>query len=462
MAQESQLLWHSNRKMNSKLLFLIITFLISAKGTAQKVWTLDECVSYAIENNLQLNDFNFNTQSNKESYRQSVRDLLPTVSGFANYFVRFGRQINPDDNSIVNTDIFSNNYSVDASFDLFQGFQKINTIKASKFLFKATKEESLQQKYLLAFRVMAAYYDIQFIDGLITISKEQVEISQTNYDLVNKQVELGVMAGADLYEAESLLFQDKLLLTQNENRLKAAKLTLLQAMNIEGESDIAIQPELVDTNKDNVPEASHSDSIFLAAKGFMPSIKAQTYRVKAAKKQLAATRGSLYPTVSLGGGIGTGYFETQVDEDTQETIPFRDQFKNNRNEYIGATLNMPIFSGWASRSRVKQQKIALERAKNTAKVTEQELYQIIQQLVQEHDALVAETAQTEKSVTSQGLAFNIAQKRYERGMINAIELGQAKTLYATAQNQNLQAQLRLRVNISTLDFYKGLPIFNIN
>ncbi|UJH69171.1 TolC family protein [Allomuricauda sp. SCSIO 65647] len=423
---------------------------------------MEECIDYAIDHNLQLNDFQFNTESNKETYKQSIRDLLPTVSGFANYFVRYGRQVNPDDNSIVNTDIFSNNYSIDGAFDLFQGFQKINTLKASKFLYKATKEEHLQQKYLLAFRVMSAYYDIQFIEGLIIISEEQVEISQTNYDLVKRQVELGVMAGADLYEAESLLFTDKLTLTQNENRLKAAKLTLVQAMNIEGEKDITIEPEL--SNMPKSDGAVISDSIFTKAKGFMPSIKAQNYRVKAAKKQLAAARGGLYPSISLQGGIGTGYFETQRDsiDGALVTVPFRDQFEENRFEYIGATLNVPIFNGWANRSRVKQQKIALERAKNNAKITEQELYQIIQQLVQENDALQAETTQTDKRMESQRLAFSIAQKRYEKGMINAIELGQAKNLFATAQNQDLQARLRLRVNTSTLDFYKGLPIFNIN
>jgi outer membrane protein TolC len=428
---------------------------------SQKVWTLDECVSYAIENNLQLNDFELNTQSNKETYRQSIRNLLPIVNGFADYSINFGRSINPEDNSFVNTEFFSNNYSLQSSFDLFQGFQKLNNIKASKFLYKATRQESLQQKYLLAFRVMSAYYDIQFIEGLITISEEQVEISQTNYDLVNKQVELGVMAGADLYEAESLLFQDKLLLTQNENRLKAAKLTLLQAMNIEGESDISIQPEFISAPVGESTEMVLSDSIFVAAKGFMPSIKAQGYRLKAAKKQLASARGGLYPSLRLQGGIGTGYFETIVDS-LGSTVPFRDQFRDNTFRFIGASINMPIFNGWASRSRVKQQKIALERAKNTAKVTEQELYQIIQQLVQEHEALMAETVQTEKGMESQRLSFSIAQKRYEKGMINAIELGQAKTLFATAQNQYLQAHLRLRVNNSTLDFYRGLPIFNIN
>ena len=447
--------------MNSKLLLFSIVFFFISKGVAQKVWNLDECITYAIEHNLQLNDFEFNSQSNKESYKQSIRDLLPVINGFADYSVNFGRSINPEDNSFVNTEFFSNNYSLQSSLDIFQGFQKINSIKASKFLYKATQQESLQQKYLLAFRVMSAYYDIQFIEGLITIAKEQVEISQTNYDLVKKQVELGVMAGADLYEAESLLFADKLVLTQNENRLKAAKLTLLQAMNVENEDDISLQPEFISSGSSEGVEAMVSDSIFIAAKGFMPSIKAQKFRVKAAQKQLAVTRGNLYPSISINGGIGTGYFETIVDT-LGNTVPFRDQFRDNTFRFIGARINMPIFSAWSTRSQVKQQKIALERAKNTAKVTEQELFQIIQQLVQEHDALVSETAQTERGMESQRLAFSIAQKRYEKGMINAIELGQAKTLFATAQNQNLQAHLRLRVNNSTLEFYKGLPIFNIN
>ena len=299
--------------MYLKNIFFSIILLGSTAMFAQKLWTLDECVSYAIENNLQLNDFELNTASNKETYRQSVRNILPIINGFADYTINFGRSINPEDNSFVNTEFFSNNYSLQSSFDLFQGFQKVNTIKASKFLYRATQQESLQQKYLLALQVLSAYYDIQFIKGLIDIAEEQVEISQTNYDLVEKQVELGVMAGADLYEAESLLLADKLVQTQNENRLKAAKLVLLQAMNIEGESDIALMPELISSGSEESLETMVSDSVFIAAKGFMPSIKAQEYRVKAAKKQLSATRGTLYPSISLQGGIGTGYFETIRD-----------------------------------------------------------------------------------------------------------------------------------------------------
>ena len=447
--------------MIRKLLFIVLLLGITIPIQAQKIWTLEECIAHALTNNLQLRDLDLTAQATEETYRQSVRNLLPVVNASADYSVNFGRSINPEDNSFVNTEFFSNSYNIQSSLDLFQGFQKINNLKASKFLSKAAKEDWQQQKYLLGFRIMSAYYDIQFIQGLITISQEQADISKTNYDLVARQVELGIMAGADLYEAESLLLADELTLTQNKNRLQAAKLTLLQAMNIEGEQDIIIATEVNEMDKINRKLEIHSDSIFKKAKGFMPSLKAQEYRVASAKKQVQTARANLFPSLRLFGGIGTGYFET-IRDTLGKTISFKDQFRDNTFRFIGGSINIPVFSAWAHRSRIKQQKIALERAKNNAQITEQELYQIIQQLVQENEALLVETSQTAKQMESQRLAFNIAQKRYEKGMINAIALGQAKNLFATAQNRNLQAKLRMRVNKSTLDFYRGLPLFNIN
>lgn len=446
--------------MSLKKVFFILSFASWFTTIAQQVWSLEQCVDFAIENNLQLNDFEFTEQSNKETYRQSVRNLLPNVNGFADYNISFGRQVNPNDNSISNTEFFSNNYSISGSFDVFQGFQKINSIKASKFLFRAAKEESIQQRYLLAFRVMRAFYDIQFIEGLIIISEEQVEISRTNYELVKKQIEVGLMAGADLYEAESLLLADELLLTQNRNRLAAAKLALIQAMNLQGETDILIRPE-IENSQIETNTAITSDSIFSTAMEFIPLIKAQELRVKAAKKQVAIARGNLAPSIAIQGGYGTGYFETITDT-LGVTIPFRSQFRDNTNQFIGVSLNVPISNAWSGRSRIKQQKIALSRAKNNFEIQEQELYQLIQQLVQEYNALNTEVLQTEKRSKSQELAFQIAQKRYEKGLVNAIELGRAKTLFATAQNEYLQVRLRLKVNKSTLDFYNNLPIFNIN
>ena len=442
-----------------------ITFLLlwSVWGTlwSQDRWTLEECVSFALEHNLQLNDFEYNNLSNQETYRQSIRNLLPSISASSSYTVNFGRSTDPFTNDIVTTDFFTNNYSLESSIDLFQGFQKINTIKASKFLYKATQEEVLQQKFLLAFRVMQAFYDIEFFEGLVAISQEQLNVSQANYDLVEKQIELGLKAGADLYEAESLLMTDKLNLTQSKNQLAAAKLTLIQEMNLEDVSDIDIQTELPKVSKDLGTEEMASDSIYSEAREFLPMIKAQELRTMAAKKQVAVSRGRLYPSLSLFAGTGTGYFETTRDT-LGNTLPFREQFKNNTFQYIGVNLNVPISNGWSARSRVKQSKIERLRAENNLKTQEQVLFQTIQQLVQDYNSLLVELVQSNQKVEAQNLAFTIAQKRYEKGLINALELFTAKNLFASAQNENLQVRLRSEINKSTLDFYRGLPVFNIN
>lgn len=448
--------------MNQKFkIGFFLFFLVGVKAAAQQKWTLDDCVTYALEHNLQLNDFKYTEQSGRETYRQSIRNLLPNISGSTSYVINFGRSTDPFTNDVVTTDFFSNNYSLESSVDLFQGFLKINSIKASKLLYSATKQEALQQKYLLAFRVMQAFYDIQFFEGLVAISKEQLSVSQANYDLVKKQIDLGLKAGADLYEAESLLLTDKLNLTQSENRLVGAKLNLMQEMNLEGMDDISIESGLSNDTSGSEASKIQTDSIFAEAKGFMPVLKAQELRARAARKQLAVARGSLYPRLSLFAGVGTGYFETTRDS-LGATVPFRDQFKDNTFQFIGVSLNVPISNGWSARSVVKQQKIERLRAENNLEVQEQVIFQAIQTLVQEYNALLVEYEQSTQKVEAQNLAFAIAQKRYEKGLINAIELFTAKNLFASAQNENLQVRLRSEINKSTLDFYRGLPVFNIN
>jgi outer membrane protein TolC len=439
-----------------KLFFSLL--LITMYVSAQEKWTLDDCVSYALEHNLTLLDYQYLESSEKESYKQSIRNLLPRVSGSADYNIRYGRSTDPYTNDIINTDFFSNSYSMGASIDLFQGFQKINTIKARKLLFRASKETAQQQRFLLALRVMKAYHDIQFYEELLAISQEQLTISEANFKLAKKQIELGLKAGADLYEAESLLYTDQLDLTQNENLLQAAKLSLIQEMNLENTNTLELNPIV----PNNMAESDmETDSIYGLAKDFVPLLRAQRYRAEAAKKELAVTRGRLYPSLSFATGYGTGYYETTRDT-MGLTIPFKNQITDNASRYIGFSLNVPIFNAWSTRSAIKQQKIALDRELNNLKIQEQEIFKAIQQLVQENEALKVEHLLSEKQIMAQGQAFEVAQKKYEKGLFTFMELGLAKSMYATAQNKNLQVKLLLQINRNTLSFYQGLPVFNIN
>ncbi|AZQ60171.1 TolC family protein [Maribacter sp. MJ134] len=448
--------------MNIKIKITLFFFLaIVLKSVAQTSWTLEECIDHALEHNLLLKDFQYTNDANKEDYKQSIRNLLPVLNAGSNYQVNSGRAEDPNTGTFVVQDFFSNNYSIQSNIDLFQGFQKLNSIKASKFLYQAAKEERTQQRYLLAFRVMQAFNNIRFFEGLVAIATEQVNVSKTNFKLVEKQIELGLMAGADMYEAKSSLLSDELNLTQSTNQLAAAKLALIQEMNLENTSDIEIVADLKISDGDTVSSEMESDTIYAKAREFLPLIKAQELRAQAAKKQVGVTRGRLYPSLSLFAGMGTGYFETFRDS-LGNTLPFREQFRDNFSRFYGLSLNVPISNGWSARSRVKQAKIERLRQENNLEVQEQVLFQTIQELVQEHNALLVEKGQSDQNVEAQRMAFTVAQKRFENGMINGIELLTAKNLFASAQNENLQVTLRSAINKSTLDFYRGLPVFNIN
>ncbi len=447
-----------NIKIN--ILFLVSIMMSSSMLAQQTSWSLDECIGYAIEHNLELNDQKYNLESSIESHRQAKRNMLPSINGSAGYNNRYGRSIDPNNNEFVNTEFFSNSYSLSASLDIFQGFQKQNEIKATRYIASAIEEETLQQKYMLAYRVLSAFYNIRYYEGLLEISKEQLTISETNHKFVKKQIELGLKAKADFYESESGLLSDQLAVTKRENDLIAAKLLLIQEMNLPGVDDIELRSSMEEITKREGLDSRSVDTIYHNAQTFLPNIKSGKMMVKAAEKGVAIAKGGLSPSLSFSAGYGSGFYETNVDPVTQDIIPFKNQIRDNASGSIGIYMNIPISNKWSARSQITQQKISLEKAENNLELKKQELYKIIQQLVQEHNALKTELGQSISKVESQRLAFAVIQKKYEKEMISTVELYQAKSFFITSQNEKLEVEIRLKVNESTLAFYYGLPVFN--
>lgn len=444
-------------KYTMKYLATFIFAFMAVSVYAQESWSLDECISYATANNLELNDLKYNEASESEKHKQAYRNLLPTVQGTVNYNVNYGRSVDPITNNYINASFFANTYILSSSVDIFKGFQKLNMIKASDLLQKAAKEDIQQEKYMLAFRIMTAFYDIRFYEQFVELSKEQLSISEENYGFIKRKVELGQMAKADLYEAEALVASDKLILAQSENQWKEAQLKLIQEMNLPNTTEIVLEESSVTYTETAYGESQ--DSVYSHALSFMPIIKSRQLQLEAAKKEIAAAKGSMYPSLSFVAGYGSGYFETLVDTENQ-TVPFWTQIDNNATGRIGFNLTIPIFSGGAERSKMQQKKILFERSTNSLKRQKQELYKVIQELIRGQKALENEFELSIKKVQSQEIAFVIAQKKYKKGMISILELHRAKNMLANAKNEKLQVKMRLKVNKSTLDFYNGLPIFN--
>lgn len=432
-----------------------------ACGIAQQTWTLEECIDYAVEHNLKVEDYNLVAANRQEIYKQSYREFLPDVGANTGYNIRYGRSVDPNTNVITSTDFFSNNYSVNASLEIFRGFQRSNAIEASRFLLNAAKQDIRREKYLLAFRVMTAWYDVLFYHEQRQITRQQVHTSQAQYDLVQRQIELGLKAGTDLLEAEAVLVADQLAVTQSDHNLGAARLALIQEMNLEDGIELQIDTMHMKMESEYFTIKPDADSIYRTALAFLPEIQAGQARLQAAETEMAITRGTLYPSFRISGGYGTGYFETRLDQ-SGEIIPFGLQLRDNASYYIGVSMNIPILDRWRVRSGINRQKITLRQTVNQLNIQKQELEKLIRQLIQDVEAGQAEFIQSRQSEAAGKLAFEVAQKKYEKGLISILDLNQSKTLYAMAQNQNLQIRLKLLVLKKTLDFYRGVPLFDMD
>lgn len=446
--------------MNSiKYFFLLPALLMCYQINAQKTWSLQQCIDYALVHNLQLKTFENRTASRKESHKQAYRNLLPSISANSNYRIRYGRSID-DENRVTFNDNFSNQYAINTSIDIFQGFKKLNNIAATKFLYKAVKEETLQQKFLLAFRVLDAYYDVLFFKGLQKIAQEQVAISTNNTDLVKTQIKLGLKAGVDMYEAESVLMNDQLALANSKNSLQAAKLRLQQEMNIEFSETFTLNILLEKEIDSNFSKIINTKEVYASSLSMLPNINAQEYYIKASKKNVQIARGNLYPSLTFSAGYATSIFETNRDKDTGIMIPFKEQFNNNLSQFISFNLRIPIFNKWANRSQITQRKIDLNNSLNQFELQKQELFKTIQGLVLAHQANKEALKLSEKNEALRALAFKVSQKKYNKGLISILELNQSKNLYVKTQNEKLQNQLKLEINKKTLAFYSGISVFN--
>jgi outer membrane protein TolC len=428
--------------------------------SAQKSWTLNNCIQYAIEHNLSTKNSIYASAISKEIAQQSKRDFLPSISLNSGYNIRFGRSIDPNTNDVINTKSFSNNYSTGTSIDLFNGFLKWNNLSRSKLLYQASKENLLQVKHKLAFQVMDAYFNILFQQGLLQIAKEQYELSLLNSKMVHAKIKLGLKAKSEVYDLESTIATEKLNVIRTRHLLEEAQLFLIQLLNLNVQKiKLAVNSDtqFIIENKN----ISTTKKLFNNAIQFLPGVKSQELRAKASQKSLAMIKSGLYPRLSFNTGISTAYYQTKRNQ-LGNTIKFMDQIQDNVNKYVSFSLNIPITNNGRNRSNVKKAKIELEQATISLEQKKQEVYKIIQLILQKNTALKAENELQQHNVKSKEMAYSISLKKYQKGLLNLYELQQAKNRFSEAKATLLRITIQLRIQKKTIDFYNGIPVFNIN
>lgn len=438
---------------------LLLSFSLCSAANAQERQSLNQCINYAMEHNLNHKNAALYEQSAKIDANQSKLNYLPSISASSNAGISFGRSVDPNSNDIINTEFFNNTYRLNSSIGVFNGFIQHNRVSYSKYKLEAAKWQKVNSEDDLAFNIMIAYYDVIFRQGLIAISKEQLELSGINLKKTETQIETGLKAKADLAEMQAIYEKEMLNLIQSENKLAEVELTLKQQMNYKNDELllISITPGEPVFAKGSVHE---SDSLFNSFVAFSPFVKIAEAELNATEKIVAISKGRFFPSISLSASINTGYYETNKDQNNQ-IISFKNQFDNNRSQYLGASLSIPIFARNQIRSELRKAKISQEQASTKVDNYKQTVYFELTNNKRELQALFREYHQARKQLEADQLAYHVAKRKYDEGMINVIELLTVKNRLAGSKSQLLLSQLQWEIKDKTLDFFKGIRFWEL-
>jgi outer membrane protein len=438
----------------------ILLLLINSVLFAQEKWSLEDCIDYALKNNLDIESRRIASETNKEMLAQSKRNRLPYIDAGTNYNINFGKSVDPNTNDVTYNSFASNSYSLSGSVPLFEGFIRKNQIGYNRFVYLAGLAKEETQKIEIAFAVMSAFHNSLYYKGLLGIVEEQKELSELNLEKVIKETEVGISAKTDILEIEARLADEELLVIRTTNNLDASLLELKRAMNYPVAQELKLQ-DLNDINYVSSAVFENADSVYSMAVKHLPGVEAKQQELKAVEKNLAISRGQLSPSVALFGGYYTGFYETRTDEQGNP-ISFREQFSNNASQSVGINLSIPIFTRWRSRSEIKLGKLDLEAKKVELQNYKNQLYYEIESYCQDLSATSAEYLQAKKQTESNELAFEVAQKKKEQGLTNILDFYTSKNLLSNAQGELLRTKLQYIIKRKTIDFYMGKPVFGIS
>jgi outer membrane protein len=442
--------------MKIKFILLILLFIGFGQLKAQELWSLEKCVTYAIENNIQIKQQALNVNYRENQKNQAFYDMAPTLNGYVGHNFNFGRSINNTSNAYENTNSQSSSFGISSDVVLFQSFAKRNTLKKTDFEWQAAMYDLDKAKDDIALNVVSAYLDILFNKELVITSEEQLQVTQQQIEYNKRQVEAGSLAKGKLYETEAQAASEELTLTNYENQLKLSIITLQQMLDLQLSDtfDIVI-PEFAINNISAGLQTS--DTVFDKAVNERPEIKSKEMSLYSYEKQVKISNAYLYPSLSMGFDYSDSYYSKDRDL-TGTYIPFMDQIKNKHQYGFGFTLSIPIFNGFSAQTNVKNAVISYENSKYELQATKNTLRKEIEQAYANAVGAMKKYYSSEKAVNSAQEAFRYVQEKFSLGIVTPLEFNDAKSKVTAAQSSFIQAKYEYIFRIKILDFYYGKEI----
>jgi outer membrane protein len=430
-----------------------IIFSILVAGTlslsAQRQYTLLECIDIALENNRNIKQQELGRQQREIAYSQARADLLPNLNASAGQNFVFGRSIGLD-NVYQNTNSSQTSFNIGGDITLFDGLRMKHNIDARKADMYASEADLEKMRDDIILSVSTAFLQALLNQELLRIAENQLETTEANLQRQDQLVRSGKMARGELYELEAQQAREELNRVQAESNLKLALLDLAQVMELEEFNQFDIVAPPAETLISETPLLSSRD-VYESALVNRPEIRGMRYRLESSENELLMAKSGYYPTLSFGASMGTGYYHMSG----RDNDPFSSQLRNNMSNSLGFSLRIPIFNRFQVRNNVQRAQLAIANTRLEMDKTKIELRKQIEQSYFNAIGSRSRWEAAEKSVAASQEAYRFAEEKYESGRANAYELFLAKNNLTQVLGEEAQAKYEYAFRLKILELLKN-------
>ena len=429
---------------------LMLTLTISA----QKKWSMQECIDYAMANNITLQKSKLQKQSATEDLKGSKAALLPTLNASTNQSVGYqpwkDSGVSTVTNGMVNTKVdktyYNGSYAVNAQWTVWNGNRNTNTIKLNKITEDEAELQSKETANSIQERIAQLYTQILYLDENVKVNEQMLETAKKNEERGQEMVNVGKMSKADLAQLSAQRATDEYNIVETRSQLLNYKLQLKQLLEItdETEFDVAI-PEITDTMV--LKEVPTLQGVYEQALLNRPEIERSKLAIKSSDVNLSVAKAGWLPTVSMTGSFGTS-------TNSLSSNGWGKQMKTNFDAMAGVSVSVPIYDGRSTKTSVNKAKIQQLSAQLDLLDQQKTLYSTIQEYW-----LNAQTNQQKykaacATVESEQQSFDLLQEQFRLGLKNIVELMTGKDNLLSAQQNQLQSKYQTIYNQQMLKFYE--------
>lgn len=435
------------------VLMAAVSLLPAAAQEAARQWTLDECISYAIENNISLRKAGLQRQSAAEDVLQSRAALLPSLDFSTSHSVSYSPWLESGKSTVANGYVESNvdkvfyngSYSLGASWTVWNGNKNRNTLRLNRLTEQQSAVDSTTTAKSIEEQIIQLYIQILYSADAIEVNKASLEASKKNEERGQAMLEVGSMSRADVAQLTAQRAQDEYNVVAAESQLRTYKRQMKQLLEItETEEFDVATPSIADSEVlGPIPALA---SVYANALNNRPEIKSELLAIESSDLNIKIAKAGRMPTIALSASVGT-------NSTTMSSTAWGSQLKTNFDASAGVSLSLPIFDNRSTRTTINKARISRETSQLELREIEKTLYATIEgywlDATTNQDMFRAAIA----SVESEQASYDLLSEQFALGLKNIVELMTGKANLLSAQQSALQSKYMTLMNMKMLELY---------